>query len=84
MVKTKTRVGVLMRESLKGKTASSNAFPNLVTLSERYDTWCKQVRGLIVALQQHHAVMGQIEKTRANVRTTGTTTERTRCNSFTR
>jgi hypothetical protein len=67
MVKTKTRVGVLMRESLKGKTASSNAFPNLVTLSERYDTWCKQVRGLIVALQQHHAVMGQIEKTRANL-----------------
>jgi hypothetical protein len=63
----KTRIGVVLRESVGGGK-SSNQSADLVALSERYNAFVKKLHALIVSLHQHHAVMIQIDKTRTAVR----------------
>lgn len=66
----KTRVGVLFRESVGGK--SSNKSADLVALMERYHGWCKKIKSLIEALAKHHQSMAQMEQSRVAVRTKST------------
>jgi hypothetical protein len=63
----KTRIGVVLRETVGG-AKSNNQSADLVALEERYNVFVKKLHYLINALQQHHAVMMQIDKTRTQVR----------------
>jgi hypothetical protein len=63
----KTRIGVVFRESVAG-VKSHNQSADLVALTERYHAFVKKLHVLINSLQQHHAVMMQIDKTRTQVR----------------
>jgi hypothetical protein len=67
----KTRIGVVLRESVGG-AKSSNQSADLVALADRYNVFVKKLHILIHSLQQHHAVMIQIDKTRTQVRTNNT------------
>lgn len=62
----KTRVGVLLRESVGGGK-SSNRSADLVSLSEKYQVWCKKVRSLILSLERHQVLMGRMQESRAAV-----------------
>jgi hypothetical protein len=66
----KTRIGVVFRESMGG-VKSHNQSADLVALTERYHAFVKKLHVLIISLQQHHAVMIQIDKTRTQVRYSG-------------
>jgi hypothetical protein len=63
----KTRIGVVLRESVGG-AKSNNQSADLVALTDRYHVFVKKLHILIHSLQQHHAVMMQIDKTRTQVR----------------
>jgi hypothetical protein len=62
----KTRIGVVLRESVGG-AKSNNQSADLVALTDRYHVFVKKLHILIHSLQQHHAVMMQIDKTRTQV-----------------
>jgi hypothetical protein len=63
----KTRIGVVLRESVGG-AKSNNQSADLMALTDRYHVFVKKLHILIHSLQQHHAVMMQIDKTRTQVR----------------
>jgi len=62
----KTRIGVVVRESLGGNK-SSNRSVDLLNLSQKYRDWCKKMRGLVGALQAHHDTMLKMHASRAAV-----------------
>ena len=62
----KTRVGVLVRESLGGKKTGSQS-ADLSNLTEKYFVFCKKIKGLIASLQHHHNTMMAMDKTRTAV-----------------
>jgi hypothetical protein len=61
----KTRVGVLLRESVARKTGHTSA--DLMSLKDRYVKFSKQLQSLILALSSHMKAMEQISATRQNV-----------------
>jgi hypothetical protein len=63
----KTRIGVVLRESVGG-AKSNNQSADLMALTDKYHVFVKKLHILIHSLQQHHAVMMQIDKTRTQVR----------------
>lgn len=63
----KTRMGVVLRESLGGNKSSSKS-ADLLALTERYTAWTKKMASMIESIQQHHAAMMQLEATRVAVR----------------
>lgn len=62
----KTRVGVLIRETVGG-SKSANRSADLVTLTQKYNGWTKKIRALIISLEKYHATIGQLRETRAAV-----------------
>ena len=62
----KTRVGVILRESV-GSKSSSNQSADLKALHDKYQAFIKNLRGLSGALQQHLGSLQQMEKTRTAV-----------------
>ena len=62
----KTRVGVLLRESMGGNK-SSNKSADLAALTTKYQGFCKKVRALILSLKAHHDAMVKLEESRTNV-----------------
>jgi hypothetical protein len=64
----KTRVGVMLRESMG--TTGSNKNTDLAKLTADYNVWCKKIHHLIHALKSHLASLQQIEKSRSEVSVT--------------
>jgi len=62
----KTRVGVLLRESVGGNK-SSNKSQDLASLVAKYHEFCKKIRALIDSLKAHHGAMQKIEQSRSLV-----------------
>ena len=62
----KTRVGVLIRESMGGNK-SSNKSSDLTALTTRYHAFTKKIRAMILALKEHHGNMQRVEKSRQEV-----------------
>lgn len=62
----KTRVGVLLRESMGGNK-STNKSSDLTALTQRYHTFMKRLGGLIQALKSQHQCMVQMDQTRQAV-----------------
>ena len=62
----KTRVGVLLRESVGGNK-STNKSQDLASLTSKYHEFCKKIRSLIESLKAHHDTMRKIEQTRSSV-----------------
>jgi hypothetical protein len=67
----KTRVGVLLKEKV-GKS-SSNQSADLISLAQKYQVWCKKIRGLVASLEKHYQAINHIHSTRAQVRRFGST-----------
>ncbi|GAX26742.1 hypothetical protein FisN_2Hh309 [Fistulifera solaris] len=63
----KTRVGAIVREAVGTKGSANNQSADLQALTEKYKVFCKNVKGLVNSLQQHHATLAQIGKTRLAV-----------------
>ena len=63
----KTRVGVLLRESMGGNK-STNKSSDLVALTQRYHAFSKKIRSLVEALKAQHATMLKMEESRQQVR----------------
>ena len=63
----KTRMGVVLRESLGGNKSSSKS-ADLLALTDLYTVWTKKMACLIDSIKQHHAAMMQLETTRVSVR----------------
>ena len=63
---SKNRIGVRVREAV-GVKRTNNRSTDLVSVIGRYHVWCKRIRSMIVALQQHAVSMLAIEKTRKDV-----------------
>jgi hypothetical protein len=66
MVKSKSRVGVVIRESLGGNKSSSKS-ADLQKLYQAYTVWCKQIATLLQALKAHQQAFLHIEATRTGV-----------------
>jgi hypothetical protein len=66
MVKSKSRVGVVIRESLGGNKSSSKS-ADLQKLYQAYTVWCKQIATLLQALKSHQQAFLHIEATRTGV-----------------
>lgn len=62
----KSRIGVVVRESLGGNKSSSRS-ADLQKLYQNYQVWCKQIAALIQALKSHQQSLLYIEKTRTAV-----------------
>lgn len=62
----KTRVGVLLRESVGGNK-STNKSQDLAALTAKYHEFCKKIRALIDSLKAHHGAMQKIEESRSQV-----------------
>lgn len=62
----KTRVGVLLRESVGGNK-STNKSQDLASLTSKYHEFCKKIRALIESLKAHHVIMVKSEQTRSSV-----------------
>jgi hypothetical protein len=63
----KARVGVRLKEAVVGTTQSKNRSADLSQLTEKYNDFCKKLRGLITSLKGHYASMHQLQKTRLEV-----------------
>jgi hypothetical protein len=64
----KTRVGAIVREAVGTKGSANNQSADLQALTDKYKVFCKNVKGLVNSLHQHHATLAQIGKTRLAVR----------------
>ena len=64
----KTRVGVLLRESVGGNK-STNKSADLVTQIQKYNEFVKQLKGMIDALKVYHANLAKMDASRSEVRT---------------
>lgn len=62
----KTRVGVLVRESLGGNKSTSRS-ADLVQLTQKYHAWAQKVRALVTVLEKHQAMMLHMDASRAAV-----------------
>jgi hypothetical protein len=63
----KARVGVRLKEAVVGTTQSKNRSADLSQLTEKYNDFCKKLRGLITSLKGHYASMHQLQKNRLEV-----------------
>jgi hypothetical protein len=65
----KTRVGVILRETVGGKNKSNNRSVDLENLQKnQWPAFTKKIQGLIQALQQHHGNLKRLEQSRQAVR----------------
>lgn len=65
----KTRVGVLLRESIgSSKATVNNSSADLSKLTSDYHVWCKKIRYLVEALKTHLNSLKEIDRTRLLVR----------------
>lgn len=68
MVKTKTRVGVILKDAIGGKKKSANISTDLVSLMSRFNDMRKRLQSFITVLKQHHYQMVQMANSRVEVR----------------
>lgn len=65
----KTRVGVLLRETVGGKNKSNNRSIDLENLQKnQWPAFKKRIQTLIQAIQQHHGNLKRLEESRQMVR----------------
>lgn len=57
-----------MREAVGTKGSTNNQSADLQALTDKYKVFCKNVKGLVGSLHQHHATLAHIGKTRLAVR----------------
>eukprot|EP00977_Amphora_coffeiformis_P002754 scaffold522_cov168-Amphora_coffeaeformis.AAC.1 len=62
----KARMGVAVREALKGGKSGSRS-ADLQKLYQDYQVWCKQIAAMLQALNAHRQSLLHIEKTRTGV-----------------
>jgi hypothetical protein len=74
----KARVGIKLKEAVGGKK-SLNKSADLEQNKERFNTFTKKLKGLIISLKAHYASMAQLSKTRLEVRSLGTVDVRAAC-----
>jgi hypothetical protein len=63
----KARVGIKLKEAVGGKK-SLNKSADLEQNKERFNTFSKKLKGLIISLKAHGVSMSQLAKTRLEVR----------------
>lgn len=66
MVKTKTRVGLIVKESI-GVKKSTNKSADLQSLIDRFYIFKKKLSAFMNALKQHHLQMVQFANSRVEV-----------------
>ena len=64
----KTRVGVMLRESITTKKNDASRSNDLVKLTADYRAWCKQIHLLVESLARHLKCLQEIDSSRQQVR----------------